>query len=820
MLGLVMLVLASLPAGALAAGSPFELQLEPGYGGTARPNQWTPITVTVKNAGGDFRGTLVVGAGIGVSGQFGQGFPAQVPPGKGDYSGQATAYRIPVAVPAGNRKRFTVHVLASELIRAELLDGNDRVVASADAHLRLAAVDPLAAVVSDSETTLDALDRTPVAGTSGRIQVVHLKPADLPSSGILLRTFDLVVIDDASTDALSAGQKAALLDYAEVGGSILVATGASWRKTTAGLPPELLPVTITGTRSFPDLPHLRARLSAPALPGGAELALTERKTGVSILAEGDTPLLIEAPRGEGRVIVAAMDFAVSPFAGWSGTGSLLRLMVARITLAELPTTPGRSSGFGQPRPGLLDRGGMVGALTNIPALDLPSVRLLGLLLLGYILLIGPINYLVLRRINRRDLAWVTIPVLVLGFAASAYALGLHAKGREIIANQVRVVHLEDGWQRASVETYSGIFAPHRGTYTIGIGGQPLVAALSGGYTPTTVGALLIEPGASPHIKLTEVQAWSMRGFSSQEIMAVPGAVTERLRFANGRITGTITNHLPFALTDSVVIAGNAFVPLGTLAPGQSVTVDLAPGGTGFPGGVLPRIYPTSYGGAALSEFPGRGKLDAPSRDAFQRDAQRRTLVLQALFPTGNVGGPLFVGWSAAHLGPLQVNGKPADVHDLDAFLLPLHPAPDAAGGALDEGAARARLVDTSADSLTLSGNILTLSPHATATFEFALPGSTWHDVRIRLSRNLGPYAPKAQAGGLAVNAAEVTVYNYGSDRWEAMTVTRNGEADEAILANPDSQVSPEGLVQVRLRAGARSTVVGPPSITAQPGVRS
>ena len=49
----------------------------------------------------------------------------------------------------------------------------------------------------------------------------------------------------------------------------------------------------------------------------------------------------------------------------------------------------------------------------------PCRRSAGLLLLlfGYIALIGPINYLVLRRLDRREWAWITMPILIVGFAA-------------------------------------------------------------------------------------------------------------------------------------------------------------------------------------------------------------------------------------------------------------------------------------------------------------------------------------------------------------------------------------------------------------------
>ena len=48
---------------------------------------------------------------------------------------------------------------------------------------------------------------------------------------------------------------------------------------------------------------------------------------------------------------------------------------------------------------------MTTALANLPSLAVPSAELLLAIIVGYILLIGPLSYLVLRRLDRRELAW-------------------------------------------------------------------------------------------------------------------------------------------------------------------------------------------------------------------------------------------------------------------------------------------------------------------------------------------------------------------------------------------------------------------------------
>ena len=70
-----------------------------------------------------------------------------------------------------------------------------------------------------------------------------------------------------------------------------------------------------------------------------------------------------------------------------------------------------------------------------------------LLLFGYIALIGPINYLVLRRLDEREWAWVTMPALIAIFAVGAYAYGSALRGSDVIVNEVAIVRGAPGRHR-------------------------------------------------------------------------------------------------------------------------------------------------------------------------------------------------------------------------------------------------------------------------------------------------------------------------------------------------------------------------------------
>ena len=120
---------------------------------------------------------------------------------------------------------------------------------------------------------------------------------------------------------------------------------------------------------------------------------------------------------------------------------------------------------------------MSGALSTLPALDVPPAELLLVVIVAYILLIGPISYFVLRRIDRRELAWVTAPILVVLFTACSYGIGRTMKGGDVVVNEISVVRTTSEGGSATVDTFSGIVSPDRSTYDLTVEADALIGQL-------------------------------------------------------------------------------------------------------------------------------------------------------------------------------------------------------------------------------------------------------------------------------------------------------------------------------------------------------
>ncbi len=128
---------------------------------------------------------------------------------------------------------------------------------------------------------------------------------------------------------------------------------------------------------------------------------------------------------------------------------------------------------GDPQPGwangFVDWESAWHAVEILPGYDpLPDILPLFTFLALYIALVGPLNYLILNRINRREWAWFTIPALILIFSVLSYLLGFNLRGNEATVNRVALVRSWDQSDRARVDELVGLLSPLRAQYSLAV----------------------------------------------------------------------------------------------------------------------------------------------------------------------------------------------------------------------------------------------------------------------------------------------------------------------------------------------------------------
>lgn len=630
LLGLLLALLA-LPGAApraLAQPSAISMSARAGYGdGSYRLAEWYPVVVDISNAGADLRGVL----------------EWQVPP-----RDDGEVFQRTIDLPRGSRKRVVLDVYTSGFARAGLLRLISGSAVLAEQSVTLAPVDEgifFAGVVSSDPALLNSLGSAQVAGFASA-QVEHLAPADLPEALAELRAFNALFLHDLDTAALTEGQRRALAGWVGLGGQLVVSGGPTAPRVVAGLA-DLLPVLAVGELSQGDLSGLAglAGASPAGLPASASVSRPQARPGAEPLLPG-SDLLLRQRYGSGLVIFAAFDLA--SLRGWPAESALWSKVLRQV----LPLAPGAGAPLSQFS--LLDRG-----VLKLPSLNLPSPWSLVLFMLVYVLVIGPLNYLLLRRMRRLELAWLTVPAVVLLFTAGLYIVGIALRGGESQLNQLAVVQAGESQPAGQATAFLGLFSPRRATYNLGFPSAALVTSgpsqsfLNASFEPVVVG----ENGAPSLAVLADIS--SVTSLVVEAAVDLPLQVQSAVISDTQGYSGELRNTGGLALDDALLVSGGSFVRLGGIAPGESKRFVASDAQTGFP---------NSLGLAESGVFDRQAIMNL----LFDRDILRfRNPGISGTAPV-DAEGLYLLAWASQPTVDVSLGGQPASQNGLTLFVIRLN----------------------------------------------------------------------------------------------------------------------------------------------------
>lgn len=617
-LAALVIAAAGFGAGSAVAADPLTMTARALLDGHARLGTWMAIQVDLENAGQPVSGELRLTGGV---------------------QGQ-TRFGTPVDLPTGSRKRYTLYAqppaFGDHLEVAVVAAGKP----VATRQVAFVAADPsqlLVGVVAERPDRI--IGDLGVLTTPNTVPpaIVALTIETLPERVEALSAIDRLVWQDVDASDLSLAQLGALRGWIAGGGRLVIVGGTGGPGLLSAFPDELLPFRPSATVDVPasalgtllgELPSTATDLTALGGPAGA---------GRTLAAVGDRVVAAELTFGNGSVTILGFD----PTTPWIADSKADAAIWRRV----LPARSGSAvftSGA--------DDSQLVNAVSSLSAAALPPIGGLFALLVAYIVLIGPVNYLVLRRLGRRELAWLTMPALIGVFAVAAYVFGASLRGTDILVNEVALVRGAPGTDAGQGQVYLGVFSPGRGTYQLEIpGGALLTAPMSqemGGMPGA--GSLDVLQGDPARVRDLAVGFSSIRTIRADTPLPAPNLAID-LRLEDRHLKGTVTNHSSSTVEGVAVVLGASVAKLGDLGPGASATVD-----------VEARSDPL---GQSLSDkLIGQVFFGDPARsaDATSRAMTRRAIIDRLSFdpnfgPTGtlNADGPMVLGWGSND--PLAVN---------------------------------------------------------------------------------------------------------------------------------------------------------------------
>ena len=673
------------------------LAVQLGYQGVVRAAEWMPVDIQVQAAGQAVDATLEVQVQDSSEGYLErQNFTSSPSPFGPTYT---TVYALRAKVGPGSSEQLRTYVLTdvqNPTVSVRLVSAGQIVSGPTTATAHTTRL--LVGVLSNQPSAFNALETLQLPGNLTP-RVVPLSVDSLPPTAVLLRAFDLIVIDNFAASALTPDQRTALVDYVNAGGSLMLGTGDS-SASTVGFPTSIVPMEIEGTTTLPRV---------AALPGvtGLRVATGSLRGGNTWLAEGNHPLLVEWPVGSGLITVATFSFATGPMASWSGRSSLMRqvairsvLRGAESNLAPTSVAPGQSPITG-PR-------GFQGSVTKrswflMPGLGRSSpgppqpIRLVGLFLVGYAALAGALIFLLVRRAGRSPWRWFIVPVVGLVPVAAFWYTSTREAGPTVAVNQQSITYVAQGSKTAYRETFTAVRPGQTGNLQLSLSMPETIAPFAVGYGPDdNIGVGVRVDRSTPSLDLLRVSRDSVRGFVTERTVTAPG-LSSQLSLANGRLKGSVKNASSTPFTDAVVLAGNSITHLGNLPPGASVPIDapLTTTTAAFGGNLTSwQIYPSDDRISLLQLV--LGEYDSPSAQL----------------------APMLLAWMPGVAEPIAIGGKSPGLTTQNAIVMPLTIS-QVSAGPLPAAFFAPRLVDATGHvDLSQYGAAV---DQGSLTYEFNLP---------------------------------------------------------------------------------------------------
>lgn len=500
--------------------------------GHARVSSWAAIEVDLQNDGPSVDGELQMNGG----------------------SQGTVKYAMAVNLPTGSHKTYVLHAQPPQFgrnVKIDLVAGGTTVGSVQVAYLTHDQNQLLIGVIAERPAGIVSELKLPQNIFGSTPAVVTLGIADLPERAEGWSGLDRLVWQDVDSNQLSTAQLTALRAWIAAGGRLVIAGGTAGINTLSAFPDDLLPYRPTATL---DLDPSRLVGVLGPLPAGAAVLPAmggAQGAGRALATSGDRVVAADLVYGSGRVTILGFDPTVKWLAESKSVDQLWRgLLPERFGSGGVST----------------DDSQLVGAVYQLPALALPPITGLLVILGAYVLIIGPINYLILKRLDRRELAWVTMPILVVTFAAASFGYGSFLRGTDVVINEVAVVRGAPDATEATADVYFGIFSPTRATYQVNVPqGALLAAPVAGDQFGQGVISLDILQGTGTEqpsaVRNLAVGSGSIRVVRAELPVTAP-RMKATLNLVDGVLIGTFENASDQALENVAVVLGSSVAVLG------------------------------------------------------------------------------------------------------------------------------------------------------------------------------------------------------------------------------------------------------------------
>lgn len=513
------------------------------FDGSLVTSATTPVRVTISNSGDRATGYLRV-----TSGSITTAYPVDLPK-----YGQSSVTVYPVATWSGVRYELDTDQGST----SQLLPAPTYVVPEAGG------VSPQnILVISDDSANLSAAVST--QGQVGlHIQNAHVHPDNAPTRPLAYAGISAVILGGGS-EKLSDASIKALKTFALTGGSIIfvgspyqaAAKDPRWKDVVPVA--NLHDVQVKESADLDDL-------TSSSIDGPITLTVGTPVRDSTVVGKASQPIVVSRGWGLGRAIF----YAFNPFGSQIGSdGSMAYVLARTLKVADENRSKSLLSGA---TTGFYQQANPTNANDPFSA-KLPSALEILKVLVGYFVVVVPINFLILRKMKKGEFAWFTAPILSLACAGILFKSADHLYSAKQATSTQGWLVAQEGYDDGTFIGASQLFIPRAGTYDLRLHRVDSIGDMSETYLNLrdTTDSSYLHPVDVGEIECSKIQASNLafRQFSYRQAFDTRGWFSSS-RKPGGKLT--ITNNSPYDLVNGQYVIGYTAQWTGDLPRGKSVT---------------------------------------------------------------------------------------------------------------------------------------------------------------------------------------------------------------------------------------------------------
>ncbi len=529
-----------------------KIKLEAGVNGKVSPGVGFPVQVSIENDGPLFRGDLTID--FYPSYQTGGSKVIQIElPEKSSKTFHISLPGVTEDHPSLYQNKPTIH-----LYKGSWKD-REEVPFTGDKSLKVSFITSNSlGILSSQYDQLKELRILPDA----TIESMQLKKDTVPYESQGLKMFDYLIVDQFSLAELDKEKQKAIEDWIKEGG-VLIAGASSNASQAYGDLYSLLPMK----------PEAEMTVSTDFLKNGNKQPLEKNihiftgsiDSSSQVIAMSDsTPVIFSKKIGEGQIIQTAFSLSDPAISTWDGYGGWFEQLLNQNSYVEINSN--KYSG------NLLDDLYYQFAEVNeyFPGSQF-SIGLFILILTVYLILIVPVLYFVLRKIDKREHAWWLIPSFALLVSVVMFGIGAKDRLGKPQLNQLGVYSANQGYLSGYQATT--LLSNTGGNYQLSVPKKDFeVIPLTNDQTSSKK-AVISENRNDYFISLPKVEYWSTRTLYGKSHKKISGQFETNLSIENQTLKGSVTNKYPIDFSEVFIWSGDERISLGNVKAGGTIHVN-------------------------------------------------------------------------------------------------------------------------------------------------------------------------------------------------------------------------------------------------------